>query len=227
MPNQESKMVPEEEAAPVDEGRQAAVEDATAEAASSSKEVASVAEGGSRSSGSSGSKPHDVMGKALAHLSPQQIQDLMARNPTLQQEVASSLGGDAAALTDSKEGQELARKKLIEMFKSMSLGDLMTGMSTGKNAKDMASYKFWKTQPVPSFDDDPKEDVAEGPFEAKTVEDVPTEPADLAQPGFEWVTVDITEPEQMKEVYTLLNGHYVEDASAQFRFDYSEELLTW
>jgi glycylpeptide N-tetradecanoyltransferase len=31
----------------------------------------------------------------------------------------------------------------------------------------------------------------------------------------------------MKEVYELLNGNYVEDDDAMFRFDYSVNFLKW
>lgn len=32
---------------------------------------------------------------------------------------------------------------------------------------------------------------------------------------------------QLKEVYELLSGHYVEDDDASFRFKYSAEFLKW
>jgi glycylpeptide N-tetradecanoyltransferase len=45
--------------------------------------------------------------------------------------------------------------------------------------------------------------------------------------GFEWVTMDLTNDEQIQEVYTLLYGHYVEDDEAMFRFNYSLSFLKW
>ena len=66
----------------------------------------------------------------------------------------------------------------------------------------------------------------DGPIEQKTIDDIPTEPGYMHD-GFAWVTVDIEDEDEMKEVYTLLNGHYVEDHSANFRFNYSHELLKW
>jgi hypothetical protein len=61
---------------------------------------------------------------------------------------------------------------------------------------------------------------------------------------FEWSTVDIQDPEQVsrlytyipnfpslliqiKEVYDLLSGHYVEDDDASFRFQYTAEFFQW
>lgn len=32
---------------------------------------------------------------------------------------------------------------------------------------------------------------------------------------------------QLEEVYELLMGHYVEDAEAMFRFNYSKAFLNW
>lgn len=102
----------------------------------------------------------------------------------------------------------------------------MTGLAAnGKNAKDMASYKFWQTQPVPKFGDN-EEIIEEGPFKVMTVDQVPKEPAPMAD-GFEWVTMDLTSDEEIKEVYELLNGHYVEDNEAMFRFNYSKEFFKW
>jgi glycylpeptide N-tetradecanoyltransferase len=34
-------------------------------------------------------------------------------------------------------------------------------------------------------------------------------------------------PYQRKEVYDLLTNHYVEDADATFRFDYSADFIEW
>ena len=68
------------------------------------------------------------------------------------------------------------------------------------------------------------------------------EPRDLLG-GFQWVTMDLTNDEevcmlseytkvmlmiiQLKEVYELLTGHYVEDSDANFRLNYSASFLNW
>lgn len=36
--------------------------------------------------------------------------------------------------------------------------------------------------------------------------------------GFEWVAVDVTNDEQLQEVYTLLTENYVEDDDNMFRW---------
>ncbi|KAI4199081.1 MAG: hypothetical protein LQ350_004836 [Teloschistes chrysophthalmus] len=92
---------------------------------------------------------------------------------------------------------------------------------SGKNQKDMASYKFWQTQPVPRFDE--TQQFEEGPIKRIDPEQIPKEPQQLLE-GFEWVTMDLTNDKELEEVYELLNGHYVEDDEAMFRFNYSQAL---
>ncbi|PHH82620.1 hypothetical protein CDD82_5346 [Ophiocordyceps australis] len=150
--------------------------------------------------------------RALEGLTPQQLKDLMALNPSLAQELSQS-GGEA-----SQAAEALGR---------MKLQDIMTGLATsGKNAKDMGAYKFWQTQPVPRFDEGTRKTVSEGPLREQRVEDVSTEAQPLVD-GFEWVTMDLEDDGEMKEVYQLLNGHYVEDDEAMFRFNYSPSILRW
>ncbi|KAH6847536.1 acyl-CoA N-acyltransferase [Chaetomium sp. MPI-CAGE-AT-0009] len=155
--------------------------------------------------------------KALEGLTPQQISEFIALNPALANEL---LGG---------EGSSDATSNAIEAFKKLKLQDIMTGFaSSGKNRKDMASYKFWSTQPVPQFgeEEEPKL-IEEGPLKIQEVKDIPTEPLPLALEQFRWVTMDLTNDAEMEEVEKLLYGHYVEDDEAMFRFKYSNSLLKW
>ncbi|OBS19649.1 hypothetical protein FPOA_11374 [Fusarium poae] len=152
--------------------------------------------------------------KALDGLTPQQIKEFLALNPALAQEVSK------ASKSDNPSANQAA-----DMLKKMSLQDIMTGLAAGgKNAKDMGSYKFWQTQPVPKFGED--NNLEEGPLRIQKVEEVDKEPSALI-PGFEWVTMDLTKEEEIKEVYELLNKHYVEDDEAMFRFNYSPTILRW
>lgn len=157
--------------------------------------------------------------KALNALNDQQLMQMLEQNPALRQDLA----------TTGKDATEHANRSsnMAEILRQLKLGDAMTGMSGGAGkAKDMASYKFWSTQPVPRFGEAANDGLPDGPLEHKGVESVPKESAPLLD-GFEWVTMDVTEEDQMREVYELLNGHYVEDVGANFRFDYSPALLKW
>ncbi|KAK3937198.1 acyl-CoA N-acyltransferase [Diplogelasinospora grovesii] len=166
-------------------------------------------------SGSSAADAESDPKKAIAGLTPQQIQEFMALNPALANELLS--GSSSSNTMDA-----------IEAFKRLKLQDIMTGLaSSGKNRKDMASYKFWATQPVPQFGEEKAELFEEGPLKMQKVEDIPTEPAPLAIDKFRWVTMDLTDDAQMEEVEKLLYGHYVEDEEAMFRFKYSKEVLRW
>lgn len=138
------------------------------------------------------------------------IESLMEMNPALKNELAS-----------------MDKDKAAEMLSNLDISQLLTGLSVGgKNQKDMASYKFWQTQPVPRFDEKAAEAVSQGPIKMIDPEKVSKTPDPLID-GFEWCTLDLTDPEELKELYELLNNHYVEDDNAMFRFSYSQSFLHW
>lgn len=164
--------------------------------------------------GKSGDQEEDLK-KAMSNLTPEQVKELMALNPALASEVAEASGSSNPS-----------PEKAAEALSKLNLQDIMTGLATGgKNVKEMGAYKFWQTQPVPKFGEDEKS-FEEGPIKVQTVDQVSKERAPLV-PGFEWVEVDLTDDEEIKEVYELLNGHYVEDDAAMFRFNYSSSFLRW
>lgn len=113
-----------------------------------------------------------------------------------------------------KKTQELLRK-LANMM-SMSNKDTSA-------AKPIEEYKFWKTQPVVKFE---SEIYDQGAIQHNSIENVKKVPQQLPS-GFEWCTVDITDGQQMKDLYELLYGNYIEDEEEQFRFRYSENFLRW
>ncbi|CZR56086.1 probable NMT1-N-myristoyltransferase [Phialocephala subalpina] len=168
----------------------------------------------SESSEASSSTQAETISKALGGLSKSQLAELVKLNPALAQQLGVGTGGD---LTMTKEATEAMKK--------MSLQEVMSGLaSSGKNVKDMGQYKFWQTQPVRKFGESDK--IEEGPFKMIDPEQVPKEPGPLVE-GFEWVTMDITNDDEIEEVYQLLYGHYVEDDEAMFRFNYSKSFLRW
>lgn len=152
--------------------------------------------------------------KAIDGLSKDQVTQLLDLNPALANELGSGSNDDINSATDA--------------LKRLNLQDIMTGLaSSGKNVKDMGAYKFWATQPVPKFgEDNPDQPIEEGPIKIQTVEEIPKTPAPLLD-GFEWSTLDLLDDSQLKEVWELLNGHYVEDDEAMFRFNYSASILKW
>lgn len=171
---------------------------------SKKKRIKAALTGKSSESSSSGSK--DEISKAVSGLSKNQIEEFLKMNPALAQELSGE-------------------RDIGQAMKRLNLEDIMTGLAAnGKNVKDMASYKFWQTQPVPKFGED--DQIEEGPFKIIDPEQVPKEPGPLIE-GFEWVTMDLTNDEEIKEVYELLNGHYVEDNEAMFRFNYSKAFFKW
>ncbi|KAL8393194.1 hypothetical protein RB595_003118 [Gaeumannomyces hyphopodioides] len=175
---------------------------------------------------SKSSDPEADIKKAIAGLNHEQLQDLLKMNPALAQEVGAAVTG--AVDKDAASGSSAAGvSSATDALKKLNLQDIMTGLaSSGKNVKDMASYKFWQTQPVPKFGEADPAPVEDGPIKVQKVEDIPKEPPKMMD-GFEWSTPDLTDPTQAKEVYELLNGHYVEDDEAMFRFNYSTSVLKW
>ncbi|KAI1921144.1 glycylpeptide N-tetradecanoyltransferase [Ophidiomyces ophidiicola] len=143
-----------------------------------------------------------------SRLTDSMAQTLLEMNPALRGELAG-----------------LDKAQAAEIMRTMDATELLTGLSlTQKNQKDMASYKFWQTQPVIRFDD--KGAVADGAIKEIDMEQVPKSPDPLLD-GFEWVTLDLDNEGELKEFYELLSDHYVEDGSAMFRFNYSRDFLNW
>eukprot|EP00596_Hydrurales_sp_CCMP1899_P003968 CAMPEP_0119045000 /NCGR_PEP_ID=MMETSP1177-20130426/36191_1 /TAXON_ID=2985 /ORGANISM="Ochromonas sp, Strain CCMP1899" /LENGTH=450 /DNA_ID=CAMNT_0007016021 /DNA_START=57 /DNA_END=1406 /DNA_ORIENTATION=+ len=86
-------------------------------------------------------------------------------------------------------------------------------------------HKFWNTQPMPGLKD--VFDGESGPMDGNTdVTAVRQEPYNMPG-GFEWDSLDVTDPDVILEVYTLLCENYVEDDDCLFRFDYSVPFLQW
>lgn len=160
-------------------------------------------QGKNATEGPSGGKP------SVAKMTMKEAKTLLEMNPALKSEMAG-LDGD----------------KAVEAMQKMSIADLLTGLSvSGKNQKDMASYKFWQTQPVTRFDE--QSQVAEdGPIKIIDPTKVSKEPDTLLD-GFEWTTLDLTDEKELRELWDLLTYHYVEDDDAMFRFRYSESFLHW
>jgi glycylpeptide N-tetradecanoyltransferase len=168
--------------------------------------------GSSEASGSGGSR--EEIQKAVSGLSSDQISEILKMNPALAEQLGAGQGSD------------ISGSKASEALKKLKLEDIMTGLaSSGKNAKDMANYKFWQTQPVPKFGES-LDEIEEGPIKVYGVEVVSKDPPGLLE-GFEWVTMDLTKDEELQELYQLLYGHYVEDDEAMFRFNYSISFLRW
>ncbi|RFU32564.1 hypothetical protein B7463_g3782, partial [Scytalidium lignicola] len=157
--------------------------------------------------------PNDDNSNAAGNLTSSQAKQLLTWDPSIAQQFGL---GQASSSTNSA----------VEALKRLKLDDIMATLAaSGKNVKDMAAYKFWQTQPVPRLGEK-TQDIEEGPFKIIDPDNVPKEPGPLVE-GFEWVTVDITDKEQLKEVYELLAGHYVEDLEEMFRFNYSQSFLKW
>jgi glycylpeptide N-tetradecanoyltransferase len=85
-------------------------------------------------------------------------------------------------------------------------------------------HKFWIEQPVvPPFDDSEFDGYIDATI---PVTAPPDQPLPLPS-GFSWSTIDVSDPTQLRDVYSFLASHYVEDDDHRFRFLLSSELLHW
>jgi hypothetical protein len=155
----------------------------------------------------------DANSPAGGHLSKDQMNMLLEANPALKNQLMS---------------QAKNKEDLEQMIRKLNINEMLTGLAPGHNTKDMASHAFWKTQPVPSFDEmaSGKDRIPDGPIKEIDIEKVDKNPSPM-YPGFEWVTMDLEDEKQLEEVYELLTNHYVEDKDATFRFKYSPSFLNW
>jgi len=155
----------------------------------------------------------DAESPAGQHLSKEQMNMLLEANPALRKELLEQGGSES----------------LEDKVRKLNINQMLTGLAPqGKNVKDMGSHQFWKTQPVLSFEEmsKGKDTIIDGPIKEIDIDKVDKNPSQM-YPGFEWVTMDLEDDAQLKEVYDLLDNHYVEDHEAMFRFRYSASFLNW
>ncbi|KAG6866998.1 hypothetical protein C0991_003914 [Blastosporella zonata] len=113
------------------------------------------------------------------------------------------------------------QKNVREVLEKLKIMDVVKGKAGigGINKKDMGEHKFWGTQPVPQLGEGPP--IEDGYIEpSKSREEVRQEAYPLPK-DFEWSTLDLNDPQEIKEVYDLLSLNYVEDDEAAFRFQYT------
>lgn len=111
--------------------------------------------------------------------------------------------------------QEKERKKQLERYARQ--------VAKGQNVDK--EHKFWNTQPVLGLKDTFEGDS--GPVEQSTdIALVKQTPYNMPA-GFEWCSLDVTDPAVVSEIYSLLSENYVEDDDCLFRFDYSVSFLQW
>ncbi|KAH8638222.1 Glycylpeptide [Alternaria alternata] len=145
----------------------------------------------------------------------------------LPKEALNMLLANNPGLANELQGKANSKEELAQLIKKLNINEMLTGLAPQGSQKDMASHAFWKTQPVPSFEEMAnKEKIKDGPIKEIKIDEVDKNPSPM-YPGFEWVTMDLEDEKQLEEVYELLTNHYVEDKDATFRFKYSPSFLNW
>ncbi|KAL2699047.1 hypothetical protein AAEP93_010435 [Penicillium crustosum] len=123
----------------------------------------------------------------------------------------------------AKSSVNLDKATVSDLFAKLRLGERPS--ENDKKAKDVESYKFWKTQPVPQFNDDGGKS-RRGPIKVINLDEVPKSPYPILD-GFEWGTIDPEDEKEVGELHELLSNHYVEDDDSTFRLNYSPVFLRW
>ncbi|RXM29223.1 Glycylpeptide N-tetradecanoyltransferase 2 [Acipenser ruthenus] len=121
-----------------------------------------------------------------------------------------------------KQNPAIPVQKLQDIQRAMELLSACHGPAKNIDEATKHKYQFWDTQPVPKLNEVV---TSHGPIEPDK-ENIRQEPYSLPQ-GFMWDTLDLSNAEVLKELYTLLNENYVEDDDNMFRFDYSSNFLKW
>lgn len=84
-------------------------------------------------------------------------------------------------------------------------------------------HKFWNTQPVVQDQSEINEENKHTSIQEAVIRPEPYKLLD----GFEWCDVDVSDPNQLDELWSMLMEHYIQDKEAHFRFAYSKETLLW
>jgi glycylpeptide N-tetradecanoyltransferase len=141
-PQEESKLVEEPPATP-------AVAAAEEESGESGDETPETTESSAPSTGAAKKKKKSKKSKGKKPASATTVNDAAGGGPLPKNAVEDIIRNNPAL---ASEWQGMDKAKIEELLRGMKLQDLLTGMASGgKNQKDMASYKFWATQPVARF----------------------------------------------------------------------------
>jgi len=131
-----------------------------------------------------------------------------------------------AAPGEDNDAKDTARKAAQD---KKDMQRKLHGYNRKEKADPSAEHAFRDTMPVPKLTEGTIETEDEvGPMENKTLDDVPADPYPLpASKNMVWEAMDVTDDDQLSEIYKLLFENYVEDDDNMFRFDYSKEFLRW
>ena len=176
-----------------------------------------------------GEQATEQVGEAAASLSKKK------KKPKKKKKKAAADGSAETTLT-SQPSKSPPKPVAVHDIPSL-LQQLALSQAPKKEGKAPEDYKFWNTQPVPKFkepnllqttENANGEALPEGAILPDKVcrASAKAEPEKLVD-GFEWCLVDLDDAEELKELYDLLDNHYVEDTDGSFRFKYSVEFLSW
>jgi len=136
---------------------------------------------------------------------------------------------DVAVAAKSKAEAKKPDESELEILKRLLTQQTLSNRNAPKTEYELEckkEWKFWETQPVPQLGSSFGSDVNEPIEPNKPISEINPVPFSLPA-GFKWDDLDLSNREQLMELYTLLSENYVEDDDNMFRFDYSPEFLEW
>ncbi|KIP09479.1 hypothetical protein PHLGIDRAFT_67433 [Phlebiopsis gigantea 11061_1 CR5-6] len=150
--------------------------------------------------------------------------DAMKGGKELPQDLVDVVLGKVKETGQAPQADEATVRAALE---AMKIRDVIQGKAGlgGVGKKDTGGHKFWGTQPVPQLGEEaPSSDGYIEP--SRPSSELRQEPYPLPK-DFVWSTVDVTNDEELRELWELLSANYVEDDDEAFRFQYSMEFLRW
>ncbi|KAL9644126.1 hypothetical protein ABK040_005591 [Willaertia magna] len=141
---------------------------------------------------------------------------------------SSSSGNNGSSSNNNNNSNQDAKKETKPSVDEESIKNVTKLLSNERDTKRATEEitkerKFWDNQPVPKIYEKVKQI---GEIEHRTLEQVSTTPLTLPK-GYEWYNLNVNDEEDLNKLYNLLEGNYVEDDDAMFRFAYPKEFLKW
>jgi glycylpeptide N-tetradecanoyltransferase len=98
-----------------------------------------------------------------------------------------------------------------------------SGSGSGSGSASGRRHRYWNTQPVMR---DGERVTRIGIIHEYSPSEAHTTPTPLID-GFQWSTIDLSDPAQKTELYHFLHANYIANADGKYRYAYSEAFLEW
>lgn len=134
----------------------------------------------------------------------------------------------------TRSGLTSTEEQIIALLRNQGLDNARTvNASAGAEEETNARHLFWDTQPMYLPDKQIQSARTGETLELnapivpnKAITDLRADPYNMPK-GFVWSALNVSDADEMAQLYDLLAKNYVEDDDCMFRFDYSIDFLMW